>query len=52
VFTPFHKPPYTYPYGRSVDETMTALAKSPLFFSLLFSLPTRQGNNILILRAS
>jgi hypothetical protein len=23
VFTPFHKPPYTYPYGRSVDETMT-----------------------------
>jgi hypothetical protein len=24
VFTPFHKPPYTYPYGRSVDETMTS----------------------------
>jgi hypothetical protein len=23
VFTPFHKPPYPYPYGRSVDETMT-----------------------------
>jgi hypothetical protein len=23
VFTPFHKPPYTYPYGRSVDETTT-----------------------------
>jgi hypothetical protein len=23
VFTPFHKPPYTYPYGRSVDKTMT-----------------------------
>jgi hypothetical protein len=22
VFTPFHKPPYTYPYGRSVDKTM------------------------------
>jgi hypothetical protein len=28
VFTPFHKPPYTYPYGRSVDETTTqGLAK-------------------------
>jgi hypothetical protein len=24
MFTPFHKPPYTYPYGRSVDETTTA----------------------------
>jgi hypothetical protein len=23
VFTPFHKPPYTYPYGRSIDKTMT-----------------------------
>jgi hypothetical protein len=23
MFTPFHKPPYTYPYGRSVDETTT-----------------------------
>jgi hypothetical protein len=23
VFTPFHKPPYTYPYGRFVDETTT-----------------------------
>jgi hypothetical protein len=23
VFTPFHKPPYTYPYGRSVDKTTT-----------------------------
>jgi hypothetical protein len=23
VFTPFHKPPYTYPFGRSVDETTT-----------------------------
>jgi hypothetical protein len=23
VFTPFHKPSYTYPYGRSVDETTT-----------------------------
>jgi hypothetical protein len=23
VFTPFHKPPYTYPYGRSIDETTT-----------------------------
>jgi hypothetical protein len=22
VFTPFHKPPYPYLYGRSVDETM------------------------------
>jgi hypothetical protein len=26
VFTPFHKPPYTYPYGRSVDETTTVEA--------------------------
>jgi hypothetical protein len=23
MFTPFHKPPYPYPYGRSVDETTT-----------------------------
>jgi hypothetical protein len=23
MFTPFHKPPYPYLYGRSVDETMT-----------------------------
>jgi hypothetical protein len=23
VFTPIHKPPYTYPYGRSIDETTT-----------------------------
>jgi hypothetical protein len=23
VFTPYHKPPYTYLYGRSVDETTT-----------------------------
>jgi hypothetical protein len=23
VFTPFHKPPYPYLYGRSVDETTT-----------------------------
>jgi hypothetical protein len=23
MFTPFHKPPYTYPYGRSIDETTT-----------------------------
>jgi hypothetical protein len=23
MFTPFHKPPYTYPYDRSVDETTT-----------------------------
>jgi hypothetical protein len=28
VFTPFHQPPYTYPYGRSVDETtIQAVAK-------------------------
>jgi hypothetical protein len=26
MFTPFHKLPYTYPYGRSVDETMTYMA--------------------------
>jgi hypothetical protein len=25
VVTPFHKPPYPYPYGRSVDETTTVL---------------------------
>jgi hypothetical protein len=23
MFTPFQKLPYTYPYGRSVDETTT-----------------------------
>jgi hypothetical protein len=27
VFTPFHKPPYPYLYGRSVDETTTPEAK-------------------------
>jgi hypothetical protein len=26
VFPPFHKPPYPYLYGRSVDETTTAAA--------------------------
>jgi hypothetical protein len=26
VFTPFHKLPYTYPYGRSVDETTTVMS--------------------------
>jgi hypothetical protein len=25
VFTPFHKPPYPYLYGRSVDETTTQI---------------------------
>jgi hypothetical protein len=25
VFTPFHKPPYPYLYGRSIDETTTSL---------------------------
>jgi hypothetical protein len=28
VFTPFHKPPYPYLYGRSVDETTTQIAGS------------------------
>jgi hypothetical protein len=28
VFTPFHKPPYTYPYGRSIDETTTTAARA------------------------
>jgi hypothetical protein len=28
VFTPFHKPPYTYPYGRSIDETTTSTTVS------------------------
>jgi hypothetical protein len=28
VFTPFHKPPYPYPYGRSVDETTTDMTKN------------------------
>jgi hypothetical protein len=28
MFTPFHKLPYTYPYGKSVDETLTP---GPLF---------------------
>jgi hypothetical protein len=30
MFTPFHKLPYTYPYGRSVDETTTLCAGSTL----------------------
>jgi hypothetical protein len=25
MFTPFHKPPYPYLYGRSIDETTTEL---------------------------
>jgi hypothetical protein len=25
MFTPFHKPPYTYLYGRSIDETTTRI---------------------------
>jgi hypothetical protein len=29
VFTHFHKPPYTYPYGRSVDETTTIINYTP-----------------------
>jgi hypothetical protein len=33
VFTPFRKPPYTYPYGRSVDETTTGITFSRLAFS-------------------
>jgi hypothetical protein len=35
VFTPFHKPPYSYLYGRSVDETTTgyALVLNPIVFS-------------------
>jgi hypothetical protein len=33
VFTPFHKPPYPYPYGRSVDETTTPIvaANAPTY---------------------
>jgi hypothetical protein len=30
MFTPFQKPPYTYPYGRSIDETMTSTQRRPL----------------------
>jgi hypothetical protein len=33
VFTPFHKPTYPYPYGRSVDETTTS-RKVLFFFSI------------------
>jgi hypothetical protein len=37
VFTPFHKPPYTYPYGRSVDKTTTPkVIWFPSIFELLF----------------
>jgi hypothetical protein len=28
MFTPFQKPPYTYPYDRSVDETTIAAAQN------------------------
>jgi hypothetical protein len=31
VFTPFHKPPYPYLYGRSVDETTTVVILSALW---------------------
>jgi hypothetical protein len=34
MFTPFHKPPYTYPYGRSIDETTTAVVDDVLQWSL------------------
>jgi hypothetical protein len=33
VFTPFHKPPYTYPYGRSVDETTTQAVAKKVFMT-------------------
>jgi hypothetical protein len=43
VFTPFHKPPYPYLYGRSVDETTTDIkvppaAESKIFLEEKFSL--------------
>jgi hypothetical protein len=31
MFTLFHKPPYPYLYGRSVDETMTFLEWELIF---------------------
>jgi hypothetical protein len=33
MFTPFHKPPYPYLYGRSVDETMTLCMLVTLYLS-------------------
>jgi hypothetical protein len=35
VFTAFHKPPYTYPYGRSVDETTTVGAADYFYFAVI-----------------
>jgi hypothetical protein len=43
VFTPFHKPPYTYPYGRSVDETTTTVMTSPYHFYFVI-VPRRTSN--------
>jgi hypothetical protein len=34
MFTPFHKPPYTYLYGRSVDKTTTAMMTLAAFAAL------------------
>jgi hypothetical protein len=35
VFTPFHKPPYPYPYGRFVDETTTTVVVDAVSTSML-----------------
>jgi transposase InsO family protein len=41
VFTPFHKPPYPYPYGRSVDETTTIV----FHFGVPHNIITDNGTN-------
>jgi hypothetical protein len=35
VFTPFHKPPYPYLYGRSVDETTTVFLRKQQLLSYM-----------------
>jgi hypothetical protein len=44
MFTPFHKLPYTYPYGRSVDEITTKEIKIGFERWLLLS---TTGNGVL-----
>jgi hypothetical protein len=47
VFTPFHKPPYTYPYGRSVDKTTTASVYiSPFLSSLMVRGRSMRGPHV------
>jgi hypothetical protein len=42
VFTPFHKPPYPYLYGRSVDKT-TTIAKEKIDFPCPWAPPEEEA---------